>query len=407
MSGINLNIKDYSISDLELFLKLKINYEYTASEIESKVNEVREILLSTGHISKMFKRDLILFLQEAKELLIQNKVKALKPHTSLPSNNQISETFTLFPNQYVPIPIITRKDEILERNVNSFSYVQKSDFFPGELNPLDIRTINKCMSIDTRFRSDIHKTDSTNYFLKIPTKVSKVVSLSCTSFEIPSKSIPNISSNLNNNFITLRINEKQKIHITVPDAFYTVNSLVDYINSKISDSISLEYDTNSDRIEIKSMKEYNLELDLQTNNLGVIDTNNNFTRLGNLLGFTGATCVSHEGSLTADNTPNLFISIPYLYLCVNDFQNTYTSCFEPSSILYNTNPYILSRIKLLPSLHENAFENIEILSVPRRYFGPIDIDRFHISLIDPYGNIVSLKYKDYSFCLSLTILYDL
>jgi len=67
---MDLNIDNYSITDLENFFKFQPK-KYSLDEIEKREYEIREQLLSSGHINKKFKRDLITFLKEAKDRLSQ------------------------------------------------------------------------------------------------------------------------------------------------------------------------------------------------------------------------------------------------------------------------------------------------------------------------------------------------
>jgi hypothetical protein len=46
------------------------------------------------------------------------------------------------------------------------------------------------------------------------------------------------------------------------------------------------------------------------------------------------------------------------------------------------------------------------ISEPRTYFGPMDITRLHIRLLDAYGRILDMNGADYSFCLLFNVVYD-
>jgi hypothetical protein len=72
-------------------------------------------------------------------------------------------------------------------------------------------------------------------------------------------------------------------------------------------------------------------------------------------------------------------------------------------------PNILARISMRGRGYENVILNkdYEIITAPRTYFGPVDLQRFHISLFDDHGNTLNMNNSDYSFCLKLTLLYDL
>jgi hypothetical protein len=48
-----------------------------------------------------------------------------------------------------------------------------------------------------------------------------------------------------------------------------------------------------------------------------------------------------------------------------------------------------------------------IVSEPRTYFGPIDIQKLRIRLLDEHGRTLDMNNANYSFCLLFKILYDL
>ena len=102
------------------------------------------------------------------------------------------------------------------------------------------------------------------------------------------------------------------------------------------------------------------------------------------------------------------VSCKYLFLVVDDYTNNVNNNFYSafnSSIL---NKNILSRI----SLQANTFNvleqnNLSLITTPREYFGPVNINNLTIQLLDEYGRIVDLNNMDFSFCLNLTTVYDL
>jgi hypothetical protein len=84
--------------------------------------------------------------------------------------------------------------------------------------------------------------------------------------------------------------------------------------------------------------------------------------------------------------------------------NSFYGAFN-SSIL---NKNILARI----SLQSNTFNvleqnNLNLITTPREYFGPVNIQNFNIQLNDEYGRIVDLNNMDFSFCVTLTTVYDI
>jgi len=47
-----------------------------------------------------------------------------------------------------------------------------------------------------------------------------------------------------------------------------------------------------------------------------------------------------------------------------------------------------------------------LTSLPREYFGPVNLQTMTVQLLDEYGRIVDLNNMDFSFCLTLVTVYD-
>jgi len=71
-------------------------------------------------------------------------------------------------------------------------------------------------------------------------------------------------------------------------------------------------------------------------------------------------------------------------------------------------PDILARISVKGSYFSLIMESdFNIVTEPRRYFGPVDIQRLRIRLFDDKGRILPMNNSNFSFCLNLKMLYDL
>ena len=150
-----------------------------------------------------------------------------------------------------------------------------------------------------------------------------------------------------------------------------------------------------------------LEIDFQTDKNGIDDRGTPLPlKLGWLLGFRSGNYVNNlnyvsEGILDVSG-PN------YIYIVLDDYHNNVNNNFYSafnSSIL---NKNILARI----SLQANPFNvlqqnNLNIVTTPREYFGPINLQIMNIQLLDEYGRILDLNNMDFSFCITLTTVYDL
>ena len=71
-------------------------------------------------------------------------------------------------------------------------------------------------------------------------------------------------------------------------------------------------------------------------------------------------------------------------------------------------PNILARISIKGSYFSIIMESdFNIVSEPRKYFGPVDIQKLHIQLLDEHGRILHMNNSNFSFCINLKMLYDL
>jgi len=414
MSNLDLDINNYQIKDLEIFFRLREGYN--EHDISQKENEIRTLLLSSGHIESHFKRDIIIFLDEAKKNLIQKKIKAVAPSTIRYDNR------SNIPNEY-PLPntkIPTREENIIIPKETQYTYQKISEYFPGKLNPLDTRILQKCLSIDSRFvNRDIKKSD---FIVSLPNRIEKVVSMECSSIEIATQSLYNISQSLGNNYIYVSICAKENEYsnkFIVPDGHYNKETLLSTLNrmcSQLCDTpfVLLEWKEdpyssgncivmitpNEDAYYLEKINHITLDFTMNINGDFEDYTNDIFTRMGYLLGFTKKV-YSGKMQYMGEIPINVFSSLPYFYLSIDDYQNKSIACFQPSFSQITSQPSQLARISINPDNKE-----INIVSIPRKFFGPVDITRLQIRLLDPYGKNLHLD-TNFSFCLIFDTIYDL
>ena len=436
MDGLDLDINNYTIKDLERFFQIAPNKKYSAADIELKEAQLKEVLLSTGHIDKKFKRDLMAFLDTAKDWLITVKCKN---ETKNPTSFHNVPKLEKYPNVPASREAMPRMEELMERPETPYVNTFSSEYFPGIMNPLKTRVITKCLNIDTRFRDNITLTSSSDFLVNLPIRLQKVVSMQITAIEIP-VSFYGISAKYGNNYFNISatqqltdeadIFEESKV-IIVPDGNYNATDLIDTINTLISG-------TNSDGSPLDPNSLFNcviLRLDVSQTGSGTakvfIETTGNLaytiktidvdfsldingnpdktpvtSKIGMNLGFLkrkylGATQYESE-TLVEPAT------VRYIYLAIDDFNNNvnnhFISAFN-SSIL---SPNILARISIKGSYFSLMMESdLNTTSEPRKYFGPVDIQKMHIQVYDDHGRILDMNNSNFSFCLIFKMLYDL
>jgi hypothetical protein len=416
MSDLDLDIQNYSISDMERFFRLNAKKKYSAADIELREYEIREQLLSSGHIHKGLKRDLIAFLKDVKERIIEEKCKKVTintPYVPLDSSD--------YPK--VPYPSSNvRERDIIAPTSTPYIYTQNTEFLPGTLNPISKRTLSRCISIDTRFRDSPYTTQSSDFLLNIPNKIQKVLSMQLVSLELCTDSLYNISAALQNNYLNMivvfreeELQENQSFTHTfvLPDGHYSAEHLICILNTlfqnrseSVFSLICWKLDADSQQVALESTDEaiVSISLDFTLDIHGQSDRNTSdyFNKLGRVLGFTRRK-YSGECEYLGETAicPNYAFS--YFFLDIEDFQNHYSPSFVSVFSKIAMPNSVLARIS---DFDRKGGKDLTIVSEPRTYFGAIDITRINIRLLNAYGQVLDMNGADFSFCLLLNIVYD-
>jgi hypothetical protein len=431
MTDLDLNIDNYTITDIETFFKLNPKSKYSASDVELREYEIREQLLKSGNINKRMKKQLIDFLEDAKEWLIETKcVSSYKP-TTIPKNAKL-DTLN------VPETItskISREDEIIERPSTKYIQTYNSEYMPGNINPLNRQTITKCLNIDTRFRSNLYNTTSSDFTLQLPLKLHKVISMQISSIEIPI-SFYGVSAKYGNNYFNISIEQEDdstdiitsSLIVVIPDGNYNGQELIQKINDiltnatepifsnfvfqlDITDSGSgtgkvtvqqIITNINSGEVEITNLiLDFAKDINGFENNMSDI-----YLKLGWVLGFVYP---KYEGKLTYVSESIIEPApIRYIYLAIDDFNNSVNNNFITAFTESILNPNIIARIPINESYFNIIMANeLNMVTEPRKYFGPVDIQRLRIQLFDEFGRVLDMNNANYSFCLSFKLLYNL
>ena len=434
MDNLDLDINNYTMKDLEVFFRLNSHSKYSASDIELKEYQLREQLLKSGHIDRRFKRDLLEFLTAAKNWLIFVKCPHDSPPSVIPKNYKLDPYDT--PLSKEPP---ARTEELINRTPTPFTYTQPSEYFPGIINPLNTRTITKCLNIDTRFRDNLYTTQSSDFTVQLPTKFNKVVSMELSAIELPI-AFYGISASYGNNYLYMMVDycdecdpghiyQAEKVFV-VPDGNYTAKDLIDTLNfvlipkapcvhmddpefifSYIKFKLDLnEHGSGSRKVTLGPVPDCNIciqriVLDFTKNIQAMPDTTNISTKLGWNLGFTRP---RYDSATFYVAETIIEPTTKYIYLAIEDFNNSANNHFITAFNQSILNTDILARISIKGSqinvIHENDYN---LVTEPRKYFGPVDLQRLRVRLFDEFGRTLSMNNSNYSFCLTLNMLYDL
>ena len=452
-SQYDFDINNYSIGDIEQLFQLKKG-QYTCNDIVIRKNEFHDkIMTGSGEFNnKSFITTLNHFLEEACDLLsyvIRDKIAIHNKNINTPLPNDFYNIkYDLQDTKRNSNAGRGRLDEIIEKPVSEFTSVMQNEFNTGKMNPLHTPILTRCLNIDTRFRENLYTSQSSNFTLTLPTKIKKVVSMQLSAYEFPvafygtSESYGNHYLNI---FCTYKYVSMTEPHTSMKtiklfDGNYSAVDLIEQINSQLrpissvdgtllntsldsSFSIfncvqfSLDVNTNfsgSGKIILQTSNidsfSYasvisSIALDFTLNSSGITDTVSIISKMGWNLGFirpkySGATVY------VADTLPEP-ASMRYIYLVVNDFNNSVNNHFVGAFNNWIVNDNILARITINGQYFNILMENDLSQHIePRKYFGPVDIHRLQFKLLDDHGRVLDMNNANYSICLTFKCLYD-
>jgi hypothetical protein len=411
--SFDLNITNYKKKELIDMFDLPQTYDKNILEVQE--TKLKTNIMNNNKINLDTKTKTINFLKEAKKILMEDIIEI---------SHDIKNSFEKFYNSRLDLKPVNVDDEtghmLQERKTPPYLSSYPSDFFPGIINPLKKRINRQNLNIDTRFRENYYSSQSTDYHLDLPIKLSNILSMQLTSIEVPT-TFYTISKQLGNNYFVITIDNTSEI-ITIPNGNYTNESLIDYINNYFTNNLSgsftdiyfaLNISSSSGSgniiagIKSTSSSLFNFTLNFQTDKFGQEDRYTPLPlKFGWLLGYRNGVYVNNS-SYVSEGIIDLY-GPKYIYLVIDDFNNNVNNSFYSAfnSSLLNKN--ILARISL-QGINFSVFteNNLSIVTFPRQYFGPVDIQKMNIQLLDEYGRILDLNNMDYSFCLTFQTTYDI
>lgn len=398
MSKFDLNLKNYTNVELEEMFQLTPNY--TDSDLLQKEQVLRGNILNDDSVDQIVKIQTLKFIEQAKQLLLSNKEPSLAVATIKPEPAKI-------PTQiYMP--------------------THPSEYFPGWINPVKKHNRSIVLNIDTRFRESYYVTQPSNFHINLPMKINSVVNMQLSAIEFPPTAFYAISKMLGNNFFWVRAGtdtagDLETAVIILPDGNFTPFDAVAFINTYLQSLTTTTYlqyiyfsvnenaagTSGSSQLLVAINTSYpfavpfNFIIDLQADINGTPDYSTPLPlKLGWKLGFRNGVYVNNS-AYVSEGVINL-AGASYLYLAIDDYNNannTFFSAFNES--LLNKN--ILARIAVQSSVAAAiTFSNIGLVTTPREYYGPVNIEKMQIQMLDEYGRIINLNNMDYSFCLSFT-----
>lgn len=445
---LNTNINDYNIDELFQLLDINIDMDTDYEDVKININDAVDknvkIFESIGN------NHIVRFFEQVREVLLgQND----------DNDDGDDSTSNMTENQRLLLTSNSVYDAETNRGVksNSTDTTSKELFnnTSGAGNPINRKTITKLLNIDSRFRKNYGFTTPTNYKLDLPYPINNVIEMKLSDLEFPTTYYP-FSDEYENNYLWMKVEQgngaESYLYIHIPQGNYYQAEFIKIIQSAIDElglSLKIEYNLSFDNtggvgvgdgtisigidgvnnitginnIELnfsgrklttdiqdydKSQKFF-MEFEEQEkiiNEYYYTDSNIDYKqRLGWMLGFrkdfyTGYTNYKSEGVMD-------ILGSKYMFLIVDDFNNSTNINYISSSKESLLPDNIMARI----SIKGYAFSiqsqtDLSLFTEPRFYYGPVNITKLEIKLVDDFGRIVDLNNMDFSFTLSLTTIYS-
>ena len=422
----DLNVSNYTKSELEQLFELPSNYD--ESVVEMQETKLRQNIMNDKNIASAVKNQTLNFISDVRKTLVVNIMGG--GNNTLSQAAEIAKKYYNFEKGLEPSKLVSSGSTfIIDKPVTPYGQSQPSEFYQGAINPLNKRTLRQNINIDTRFRDNYYGTQSTNFHLDLPIRLTQVVSLQLSALEMPN-SFYAISGVFGNNFFVLTIAGVAPLIVTIPDGNYTYLTLPNFINTFLTAQVGSDYkyikflsDINTpngtgaggsgkmvvayDSLNPLPSPPPNFSLSFQTDRYGNEDRQTPLPlKLGWLMGFREG---YYENNTAYISEGVIDLTGPkYIYLVIDDFNNSVNDGFYGAFTSSILNKNILARISLQGSVFTTLTQNnLLLVTTSRQYFGPVDIQKIQVQLLDEYGRILNLNNMDYSFCLTFQTIYNL
>ena len=447
--SFDLDINNYTIEDLMKFLKLENTF--SLEELAKKEYELATSILSVDNkqYNPKMKFDIINFIKLAKDLLISFK-------NDMENNKEIKRNIERFINK--------DKDPRVGKIINPLSEhpTLENTIIPKEsINGYNYDVMTSVYVFNTVARNEFYNTTASNSTYDLPVKWKNVISISLSAATIPNvmyafnfeegtdqiyieednTGISGIVTIPAGNYSPFELQLAPGVFI-LPEASFP-KALTDAINNQLGTGTrftvtidisnrktTITNSTNTFTMITTGKDSYNDPNQVQKNpaqasclnpfsnrvfidygvnppkreDLPVIDY---VSTMGYLMGFRDIV----YGGLTSYTSESIFNNTysNYLYFCLDDYTGS-----QPLTNTYGMGngtflkENILGVIPINSNLFSPTFDsNANFIYKKREYFGPVDISRITVKLVNQKGNLVNLHNSNFNFALQVKSIYNL
>jgi hypothetical protein len=441
-TNFDLDVTNYTTDDLIKFFKLEKTYNLV--DLKTKEEELStEILYTSNDIyNPKYKLDIIQFIKLAKDVLTSS-------YYDIEAENEMNKNINRYFNK--------GKDPRVGKIINPLSphqALERQIVPPESVNGYNNDSITTVYMFNTATRNDYFNTVSSNSTFYLPLRWKDVISIS-----LSSANIPNVMYAFNEEAQTNKIYIEEDGTglsgiVTLPEGNYNPYAidpstpfLNDLVGASFPDILTKVINEQILGITDPGLYRFFVDISLASRKTTIRNTTYSFTMntvkhqesrctpystvflderydnyidkkdiprakyfqtLGFLMGYTN---IYYEGSnsYTSESIFNNKYS-DYLYFAMDDFTGSQTisntiGILDDSGMIDGN---ILGIIPINSALFTTTFDdNANFIYKKREYFGPVDIARINIRLLNQKGNLVNLHESDFSFSLQVKTIYNL
>lgn len=447
---MNYDISTYTNEDLLDLLELP--EEYSSQDIDERCNQnIEKYKTSHPELSKLF--------LQIKERLMNSSSESESEDTDNNSDNDIENSMHTPNIQHAQATSINQtslvgryplyeKYAFYANNPHQFKtdiqQINSTDIVPGTMNPFFRKSYKKIIVIDSKYRENYFETNSNDFHISFPESVKNVINMTVTNVDIINAHYP-ISATEGTNYmkITLIPRNSSDASYVIPIQLESGNMTSTEITEQINEQLRIFFanknkhisvlfpdDTETDPFpkeqiikcqiskysgrtiftvhsDISGSTQDNQFKEMQLDFTNPINEDlPPFFSLGWILGFrnryyTGARTYKSESIFNQSGRQAV-------YLAIDDYQNHRNEriCLLHQDAFFYKN--LISRVPLRDNKFSITFNDMsERIEPSRYYYGPVDLQRFHVQLFDEYGLLFDNNNMDFNFVIEVEIMYQL
>lgn len=318
-----------------------------------------------------------------------------------------------------------------------------TDIVPGTLNPFFRKSYKKMIVIDSKYRENYFDSNTNNFHISFPEPIKNVINMTVTNVDIINTHYT-VSATEGTNYMHMTLVPKNDALDTyeIPIELEPGNMFSEDMSQKINEQVRLFFANKNknttqlfpdDTVFNPLAKDQIVKCEVSTLSGRTIFTVNSdisgasndnefkemqldftnpiseelppFFSLGWTLGFrnrfyTGARTYKSESIFNAAGRQAV-------YLGIDDFQNHRNEriCLLHQDTFFSKN--LIARVPLRDGKFTITFNDMsDRIERTRDYFGPVDLQRFHVQLFDEYGQLFDNNNMDFNFVVEVEVLYQ-